>query len=405
MVLLTFNLTASAQLSDRRLGSSTIWVLSQNMDSVTVCVAYSIPFRNLIFVQDTSKRFVATLSFSVDAVDSVTGENFHRFGINRVVADSYQESRNAKSSAEDCVVFQIPKSTFSFNIEVRDDLQKITYMNIVLRKHFQKNQFPILLQPIFLASKTDSTLNPIVEESTAEFPFTIKVLIISPVGISQKPTASIFKDGKEVSPVSRIDLISLSLQPTIQNSQIKFSFKYKTDNALLLEFQTDTLIEGKYEIHIKYSGREETYPFHYVWLNKPGSLHNFHFALQLLKYITDDSTYSYITSGNDRSVKEKFEQFWKQHDPTPRTAYNEAEAEFYRRADYAVYAFRTATAINGAMTDRGKIYILYGKPDNVERDLRNNGSYEIWSYSRLKRKMIFKEVRPGEFKLYQTEKL
>jgi len=404
MILLAITSSALAQRPGQKSVSSAIWVLSQDKDSLTVCVAYSIPFRNLIFVRDTTKGFAATLSLSVDAVDSVTGENFHQFRINRVLVDSYGKSRSAKLVAEDCVTLQIPRSTFTFNIEIRDDQQMITYLNTVLKKHFHKHQSFKSLQPIFLASETDSTLNPIVEESAAEFPYTVKALFITSTQNHREP-AAIFKDNQKVSPIKKIKQISLSIKPKTRDSLIEFSFNHQPGNALLLEFPTDTLNEGHYEIHIRYPDREEIYPFSYVWMEKPNTLLDFHFALQLLKYIADDSTYKWITSGTDQRVKEKFEEFWKERDPTPKTAYNEAEAEFYRRADYAVNAFRTATALNGAATDRGKVYILYGKPEKVERDLRNDGTYEIWSYPLLRRKIIFKEVRPGEFKLYQTEKL
>lgn len=405
IAVLALTSNAFSEHSGRNATSTAIWVLSQDKDSLTICVAYSIPFRNLFFVRNTTQGFASTLGLSVDAVDSATGTNFHQFKLNTVIADSYQKSRNPEEIAEDCAMLRIPKSTFVFNVEIRDDLEKITYLNTSLKRRFSKDQSYKFLQPIFLASKTDSSLNPTIVESTAEFPNAVNALIITSDEDSQQLTATILKDKHLVSVAKNIRRITLSATPRIKNSMIEFPFTNQPGNALLFEFPSDTLTEGEYEIHIKWSQGEETFPFSYLWMNKPVSLANFNFALQLVKYIVNDSTYAYLTSGRNQEIKEKFKQFWKQRDPTPKTAYNEAEAEFYRRADYAVNAFPTVTSPNGATTDRGKIYILYGKPEKIERQLRNEGTYEVWIYPVLGRKIIFKEVKPGEFKLYQTEKL
>ena len=57
--------------------------------------------------------------------------------------------------------------------------------------------------------------------------------------------------------------------------------------------------------------------------------------------------------------------FWKEIDPTPATAQNEAMIEHYRRVAYADEHYGTA-GVRGALADRGKIYIKYGAPDDIQ---------------------------------------
>jgi GWxTD domain-containing protein len=57
--------------------------------------------------------------------------------------------------------------------------------------------------------------------------------------------------------------------------------------------------------------------------------------------------------------------FWARLDPTPETRDNEAMIEHYRRVAYADKHFGTA-GTRGALTDRGRIYIKYGPPDDVQ---------------------------------------
>jgi GWxTD domain-containing protein len=67
----------------------------------------------------------------------------------------------------------------------------------------------------------------------------------------------------------------------------------------------------------------------------------------------------------DREVY--LEQFWAQHDPTPDTRDNELREEFGRRVRYANRQF-SAFGRKGMVTDRGRIYIRFGEPDEVERE-------------------------------------
>jgi GWxTD domain-containing protein len=67
---------------------------------------------------------------------------------------------------------------------------------------------------------------------------------------------------------------------------------------------------------------------------------------------------------NDEERESFIEQFWMRRDPDPRTADNSFKEEHYRRIAYANQHF--ASGIPGWKTDRGRIYIMYGPPDQKE---------------------------------------
>ncbi len=60
------------------------------------------------------------------------------------------------------------------------------------------------------------------------------------------------------------------------------------------------------------------------------------------------------------------EQFWLRRDPTPDTPENEFKDEHYRRIAQANLRFPTADGKAGWKTDRGRIYIVYGPPDEID---------------------------------------
>lgn len=72
--------------------------------------------------------------------------------------------------------------------------------------------------------------------------------------------------------------------------------------------------------------------------------------------------------------REKFiEDFWRSRDPDPDTEENEFKQEYYERQAYANEHFSSGKP--GRLTDRGRIYIKFGKPDEVESHPAG-GSYD-----------------------------
>jgi GWxTD domain-containing protein len=102
-------------------------------------------------------------------------------------------------------------------------------------------------------------------------------------------------------------------------------------------------------------------------------------------------------------------QFWKKRDPTPGTAANEAEEQFYRTVAEANRQFREggAAAVPGWRTDRGRIYIRNGTPAEV-LDRGQAGSarpYVVWKYTVPKphRYVFFDATSLGNYQLIWTD--
>jgi len=103
--------------------------------------------------------------------------------------------------------------------------------------------------------------------------------------------------------------------------------------------------------------------------------------------------------------------FWSRRDPTPGTPGNPALETFYGRVRRANRQFTEggATAIPGWRTDRGRVYIRYGRPDQVLSRPRpgSTNPYEVWKYTwGQPRKYVFFDVtRFGNFTLIWTDDL
>lgn len=93
----------------------------------------------------------------------------------------------------------------------------------------------------------------------------------------------------------------------------------------------------------------------------------------LLYIISAEERQAFNRLGTDEEREQFIEQFWRRRDPTPDTEENEFREEHYRRIAYANE--RYASGMPGWRTDRGRIYIMYGPPDEIESH-PSGGSYQ-----------------------------
>jgi len=89
--------------------------------------------------------------------------------------------------------------------------------------------------------------------------------------------------------------------------------------------------------------------------------------------ISDEERAAFKQLSNDEERDQFIEAFWQRRDPTPDTEENEYKEEHYQRIAYANEHF--AAGIPGWKSDRGRIYIMYGKADEVESH-PSGGSYQ-----------------------------
>jgi GWxTD domain-containing protein len=110
--------------------------------------------------------------------------------------------------------------------------------------------------------------------------------------------------------------------------------------------------------------------------------------------IIDEERAAFKLLRNDEERDRFIEAFWARRDPTPDTFENEYKEEHYRRIVYANDHF--GSRIPGWKNDRGRIYIMFGPPDEIESyptgrvqertpEVEDLSAYplEVWSYSHL----------------------
>ena len=100
----------------------------------------------------------------------------------------------------------------------------------------------------------------------------------------------------------------------------------------------------------------------------------------------------------DTEKKVFWVEFWNKRDPIPDTEENELKKEYFDRLEKADQTFQ-GEGRPGWLTDRGKIYILYGPPTNQMKSLLGRTECtEIWYYANFP--VVFQDMTCiGEFRL------
>lgn len=113
-------------------------------------------------------------------------------------------------------------------------------------------------------------------------------------------------------------------------------------------------------------------PKYRVWLSE-----------EVVYIITEKEKAAFLQLESDRERDLFIDAFWRQRDPVPETPENEFREEHYRRIRYANDTFGKGTSKAGWKTDRGRLYIILGKPGNVTSygaETVNLVPIEVWFY-------------------------
>jgi GWxTD domain-containing protein len=108
-----------------------------------------------------------------------------------------------------------------------------------------------------------------------------------------------------------------------------------------------------------------------------------------LIYLAESNELSVWSDDLSTDAKRRFlTRFWQKRDPTPGTSRNERREQFYGAIQYANQTFREGgrNPVSGWRSDRGRIYIKNGAPDQVlKREQEGRAPrYEVWSYAKGK---------------------
>jgi GWxTD domain-containing protein len=167
---------------------------------------------------------------------------------------------------------------------------------------------------------------------------------------------------------------------------------------------------GDYEMELYLRGRRNKKldlirpTFSVLWSMEGLIKHDFKTAVSQLNYIAEPGELNALKDAKTTEERlEAFNAFWAARDITVGTKRNEVREEFYRRITTANRRF-TVLNRDGWRSDRGRILIQHGEPDQIDDVPMSLSSfpYQIWHYyqiGRYRRFAFVDENNDGDYRL------
>jgi len=109
------------------------------------------------------------------------------------------------------------------------------------------------------------------------------------------------------------------------------------------------------------------------------------------KYVaTNPEIDKYKALSTEEAKREFIYNFWKSRDENSSDDRNESYLNYTKRVSESDNKF-SAMGKPGWKTDRGRVFIIYGEPSEIERHPNETGTrpYEIWKYENLEGGVYF----------------
>ncbi|HEX2867611.1 MAG TPA: GWxTD domain-containing protein [Ignavibacteriales bacterium] len=361
-------------------------------------VTYHIAYNRFVFTKDKDV-FTSRFSLTVEAQDSLSGRVYREIVSSEHRAKDFEETNSEYKYFQGFVKLSLPAGTYKVTPIVNDlntsSESLLPPFGIKVNAPDVKWALdPIVVKEVPSGGKDEKTkvlagLDGNIPFSEEDYDLIIPVedTTLTSVFAEMKNNDSIvFKDTLKNSFISRLSFSQDEGNITTGSA----SGARPTRNFILPGFN-EKLQEGDLYITLKHGNKDVAgFKRSVVWYNKPRSLNNLEYAVKVLKNIAPESEVAASVKAKGGLDYKNIVAFWKKFDPTPLTAYNELMAEFYERVDYALKSFSLISNPDGADTDRGKIYIKFGKPKSVERVYTDSRDVsEVWTYDSPERRFIF----------------
>jgi GWxTD domain-containing protein len=374
---------------------------------------YKIPVKSLIFSKDNDS-YTASIQIAIEVSDSNSNSIQRHFNDRKITFDEFSLTSDPNTYIEGVIPFlyrneKLIVTSNLFDANSQKDI--FTKEQTIQKVKNEQSDFlnPIILNDnVFKCVENDSRVLP---NFGGFIPFdnnSYDILIPSTDTVLEELFVKIISGRDTVfnGVVQRRDTSRIGFADCNGRIIISQDSLSKRSSNFYLTHLTQKLKEGQFEIIVSKSENfQKAKSFRPIvrWLNKPKSLTDPESAIRLLRFIIQDDSVKQMLKSSD-NYDSLLHLFWKKRDPSPSTEYNELMTEYYERIDFSFKQFSTISNLSGLETDRGKIYILYGKPTSIERGSNGDGKIlETWTYSKLQKRFIFVDEKgTGEFILKST---
>jgi len=396
--------------------------VGQSLDdegNVSLVISMSVPYRQIVFLK-RGERYEARFRIYVSVKDGkgkqVRGEVWEE----KVVAGNYEETKSASGVASARRVFPVEPGEYDVevNVEVIDTSLEYTKKKTIEILGRESGKFRIA-DPVFFSSTAaihderpssgQVTVNPCAELDESGFKpnnhaiyadFNIWPRIVCNL---MAPSETIENEAYTVS--SRVR--------DRRGNDILYNRTYLMASGngyqrLCMDINVDDLPIGDYEISVavelpRTDCKAVSKGRFTVLLNRGVLERYFGETMEILSLFAEKDDLDELANSTRENRVAAWNRFWREKDPNPSSQANEGLGEFLQRLEHVLRSYSSFSP--GWRTDRGKVYMRYGRPDDVvDRQGRAYGTnYQLWYYYSRGMLYIFEDMLgTGDYRLLET---
>lgn len=362
---------------------------------------------DLTFIKnDSLDQFEGGFEWEVAIEDEDEEEQIASRSIRKdVVETEYSETNNREKAILLSAVFDIPGGEYVITLQMRDQISKKTISRKIEFEMFDFKEGKLDMSDVLFVNETSineegKLINyvPRVNSNfTRKSPF---IYLYTEIYSNEYPaTVSLryqFEDSEEE--IELDSTIFKELEGPLTSHIFKLDKRMISKNNYLcivsVKRGSDKVTRSK--------------KLSFYWIGVPETQEDISQALRQMRYILPTDSLDKYEDAPLAEQQKFFARFWSRRDPNPKTEINELMDEYFSRVNFANREF-SGFGDDGWLSDRGRILIKFGYPDDVERHPFEMDSvpYVIWRYYGQRKVFVFTDQNGfGDYRLlpgYQNQ--
>ena len=352
----------------------------QNSDSFNVNILLKIPLKSLVFKKENN-QFIGNIRYSFNINNRETKAVVSRVTENRSITVSYYEdTRDADQFFQIETQITLPAGEYDLfsiiqDIDSHNIFKNTTKMDVGNMPMISK------LTAFYYEGQEKYYINKVVKEDVDTVWFKFQMDDFEIIGENIPFNYKVLQDSTIIDS-STVNVIGN--QQNMYNIPLKISSEWENDLTIFIGNK------GKFSsMKLFVESKDGTQ----LWSDKRKDI------VGIMAYLLPYSEFKNFNKLDDVELFEAVTEYWKSKDPTSNTKKNELLEEINNRIAYANAHFSVVG--RGWRSDMGKVYIVYGPPESIDRQYNAEYlyNYEIWYFS-SGRKFTFSDQKNfGELKL------
>jgi GWxTD domain-containing protein len=359
------------------------YLAGRSADSTLALITLSFANRSLTFSGDGGGQR-ATYAVTIDVTQGAT--TVRHFDAHKVIrVASFHEAQREDES----VIFQqflsLPPGAYSISVSVRDENGGNANMQ----------QMPITVPR--LGPHTLSTPISIYQVKPRARLDTVPTLIANPrsnIVLGRDTLAGLYVEGYGLPATAKINVAVLNDAHVVILRDTVHLVRQGELSSALLDFPVTSIGVGPVTVVTSLDGSTDSVqaPL-FLGFGDEFGITSFDELLSYLRYFVSPQRVQALRDAPPEQRASVWAAFWKQTDPTPSTPDNEALRDYFKRIATANSRFREEGTA-GWLTDRGKVFVTLGEPDQAGQPMGAGGSTarsraEVWVYTQYNLRLTF----------------